>query len=115
MNDLSVERMEQEDRLHVGATRPARLFGLPYPFAILQIFVGYMIQTNLRGWYGLSWAVVTVAPCWGFFYILVAHDPYGANVAAAWARTCVMLRDKGVWGGPSCSPLPKHTDTRMHR
>lgn len=112
MNDLGTERMEQEDTLHVGASRPDRLFGLPYPIAVLLLFVAYMIQTNLGGWYGLSWAVVMVAPCWGFFYILVAHDPYGANVAMAWARTCVMLRDKKVWGGPSCSPLPALSDKR---
>jgi type IV secretory pathway VirB3-like protein len=112
MDDLSMERMEQEDVLHVGAARPARLFGLPYPIAVVLLFVAYMLQTNNGGWLGLSWAVVIVAPCWGFFYLLVAHDPYGANVAMAWGRSCVMLRDKGVWGGPSCSPLPSRFDKR---
>ena len=112
MNDLSMDRMEQEDMLHVGAARPDRLVGLPYPIAVLLLFTGYILQTNIGGWLGLSWAAVIVGPCWGLFYILVAHDPYGANVAMAWARTCVMLRDKKTWGGPSCSPLPALSDNR---
>jgi type IV secretory pathway VirB3-like protein len=106
MTDSSTDRMVREDTLHVGAARPARLFGLPYPLAVFLGFVFYMIQTNLTGWYGLSWAVAVVGPCWGFAYVIVAHDPYGASVVIAWCRTCLLLRDKSTWGGPSCSPLP---------
>ena len=35
--DSSTERMAREDTLHVGAARPARLFGLPYPYEELTI------------------------------------------------------------------------------
>lgn len=108
----NTDRMAREDTLHVGATRPARLWGLPYPLAVLLLGVGYLIQTNLLGWYGLSWAVTVVGPCWGIGYLLVAHDPYGANVAVAWARCCVLLLDKGAWGGASCSPLPARRTAR---
>ena len=34
MTDSSTDRMAREDTLHVGAARPARLFGLPYPLAV---------------------------------------------------------------------------------
>jgi hypothetical protein len=36
----------------------------------------------------------------------VAHDPDGINVALAYLRTVVLALDKGLWGGPTCSPLP---------
>jgi type IV secretory pathway VirB3-like protein len=100
------ERMDREDTIHVGATRPASLFGLPYPLAMALLFVAYMIQTNLGGWYGLSWAVAAVGPCWVLGYLIVRHDTYGANVVVGWTRTGAFLLDKRIWGGSSCSPLP---------
>ena len=99
-------RMDSEDALHTGATRPARLLGLPYPLALVLLVVAYVIQTNLTGWYGLSWAVAVVGPCWVLGYLVVRHDTYGANVVVGWCRTCFLLRDKAFWGGSSCSPLP---------
>ena len=100
------ERMEREDTLHAGATRPAKLWGLPYPLALPLMVVGYLIQTNLTGWYGLSWALTIVGPCWLVAALIVRHDTYGASVFLAWARTSIPLLDKGRWGGASCSPLP---------
>ena len=110
-----MERMVRDDTLHVGATRPARLFGLPYPLAVFLVCIAYLIQTNLAGWEGVKWTVAVVGPCWGIAYIAVAHDPYGINVAVAWLRSCGLLLDKSKWGGASCSPLSaRKTANRRH-
>ena len=106
-------RMEREDTLHAGATRPAKLFGLPYPLALPLLVVAYLIQTNLTGWYGLTWALTVVGPCWAIAAIIVRHDTYGAMVFLAWARTCIPLLDKAKWGGASCSPLPARNSRRI--
>lgn len=100
------ERMAREDTLHVGATRPISFLGLPIQLAVSLMMVAYMIQTNITGWRGAIWAVAIVGPCWFFAWLAVAHDPYGINVAFAWLRTCFFCRDKKIWGGVSCSPLP---------
>lgn len=106
MSDPNTLRMDREDTLHVGATRPVRFLGLPMPLAVALAGLAYMLQANITGLMGIVWAVCIVGPCWGFAYLLVAHDPYGVNVAFAWLRTCVLSLDKGQWGGPTCSPLP---------
>lgn len=106
MSDPNSLRMDREDTLHVGATRPVRFLGLPMPLAVALAGLAYMLQANITGLMGIVWAVCIVGPCWGFAYLLVAHDPYGVNVAFAWMRTCILSLDKGLWGGPTCSPLP---------
>ncbi len=106
MSELNQGRMDKEDALHVGATRPVRFLGLPMPLAVALLAVGYFLQTNITGLEGIAWAVAVVAPVWGVSYIAVAHDPYGINVSFAWVQTCVLSLDKGLWGGASCAPLP---------
>ena len=106
MTESSADLMAYEDTLHAGVARPANLFGLPYPAAVFLLFVGYVIQTNLTGWYGLTWAASVVGPCWILAAALVRHDTYGAHVAVAWARMCLPILGKTHWGGASCSPLP---------
>src|SRR4051794_27825363 len=105
MSDMDhTERMMREDTLHVGATRPVQFLGLPMPLAVALAVIAYMIQTNVTGWEGVVWAVAVVGPVGLCAYFAVEHDPYGINVALAWLRTCVLMRDKGTWGGPSCRP-----------
>jgi type IV secretion system protein VirB3 len=110
--DANRDRMEREDSLHVGATRPVRFLGLPMPLAVALIGVAYMVQTNVTGWRGLLWAAGIVAPLWIVAWIAVAHDPYGVNVGFAWLRTCAISTDRGIWGGASCSPLPGRSAAR---
>jgi type IV secretory pathway VirB3-like protein len=106
MIESSTDLMNDEDTLHAGVARPAKLFGLPYPAAIFLLFIGYIIQTNLTGLYGLTWAASIVGPCWILIAALVRHDTYGAHVAVAWLRMSAPIRGQDHWGGASCSPLP---------
>jgi type IV secretion system protein VirB3 len=100
------ERMDREDTLHVGATRPVMFLGLPMPLAVGLAVLAYAIQTNVTGLEGVGWALAIVAPVGVGAYFAIEHDPYGINVWLAWLRTCVLMRDKSTWGGPSCSPFP---------
>jgi type IV secretory pathway VirB3-like protein len=106
MSDTNTLRAAREDTLHVGATRPVRFLGLPMPLAVGLGGLAYFIQTNVTGWQGIIWAASIVGPIWFCAYLAVAHDPYGINVALAYLRTVVLALDKGLWGGPTCSPLP---------
>jgi type IV secretory pathway VirB3-like protein len=103
------ERMNREDTLHVGATRPAMFLGLPMPLAVGLAVLGYAIQVNVTGLEGVGWALAIVGPMGVCSYFAIEHDPYGINVWLAWLRTCLLMRDKSTWGGPSCSPLPRKT------
>ena len=103
------ERMDREDTLHVGATRPVMFLGLPMPLAVCLMVLAYMIQTNLTGWYGVSWAVAVVGPCWGVAPTSPSsHDPYGTNVWLAWPRTCVLLLRQGPPGAVPRAALCRH-------
>jgi type IV secretory pathway VirB3-like protein len=104
--DPAIARKIREDTLHVGATRPARLLGLPMPLAIALGGLAYMIQTNVTGWRGALWAAAITGPVWVISFLAVARDPYGINVGLAWLRTAGALQDKSKYGGPSLSPLP---------
>lgn len=101
------ERRETEDTLHVGATRPAMLLGLPVMLAVLLILSAYLIQTSVTGWRGVLWAAVIAGPAWVFARITLAHDQYGIDVLMGWVRTAGVTLDRGAWGGASTrSPLP---------
>ena len=99
-------RRIREDAVPVGSTRPARLLGLPFPLAVVMGALAYLIQTNVTGWRGLSWALSVVGPFWFIAVLAIARDPYGANVGLAWLRCCALLRDPLRLGAPSLSPLP---------
>ena len=106
------ERMDREDTLHVGATRPVIFLGLPMPLAVSLAVLGYAIQTNITGLEGLAWATAIVVPVGVAGYFAIENDPFGIDVWFAWLRTCLLLRDKARWGGPSCSPLPMKSKKR---
>lgn len=100
------EQRAMEDTLHVGATRPAMLLGLPVLMAVVLLLLGYLTWVNLTGWKGLLWAVAITGPAWIGARITIAHDLYGIDVLVAWFRTSGITLDRGAWGGASRSPLP---------
>src|SRR3954453_3668984 len=108
----STERMIREDTLHVGATRPVMFGPLPMPLAVTLAVLGYAIQTNITGLEGVGWAVAIVGPVGVGAYFAIENDPFGIDVWFSWLRTCLLLRDKSRWGGPSCSPLPLKSKKR---
>ncbi len=101
------ERREAEDTLHVGATRPAMLLGLPVLLAVALLLLGYLVWINVTGWNGLIWAVTVTGPAWVFARFTTAHDLYGIDVLVGWLRTSGIALDRGEWAGASTrSPLP---------
>lgn len=103
-----IQRMNREDTLHVGATRPVSFLGLPMELAVGLAALAYFIQITVTGLEGVAWAAVAVGPLWFFSVQMVSQDPYGISVAVAWYQTCFLCRDKKIWGGVSLSPLPKN-------
>lgn len=104
--DPAAQADAREDALHVGATRPAMLWGLPLPLAIILLGLGYEVLINLPGWHALAFVAAVWPPVWWALTRVIAHDLYGINVAVAWARTSGVTFDRGTWGGASRSPLP---------
>jgi type IV secretion system protein VirB3 len=101
------ERRQAEDTLHVGATRPAMLLGLPVLLAVALLLLGYLVWINVTGWTGLLWAATVTGPAWVFARVATAHDLYGIDVLLGWLRTSGIALDRGEWGGASTrSPLP---------
>ena len=95
-----------EDALHVAATRPALLLGLPLPLALVLGLGGAEIQVAVHGLKGVAWAVAIVAPLWAVSRFLVAHDYHAVRVFGLWLDTSARAFDAAEWGGASVAPLP---------
>jgi type IV secretory pathway VirB3-like protein len=118
MTETSTEltkEMRAEDTLHRGATRPVMIRGLPIHLAVALGAVAYAIQITITGINGFIWAGAIVGPCWFISGHLIAHDPYGINVAVAWIRNCMLCLDRRKWGGISCAPIPVSHDRTLAR
>ncbi|MCK8786569.1 type IV secretion system protein VirB3 [Roseomonas sp. NAR14] len=104
-----------EDPLHVAATRPALLWGLPLPLALTLGLGGAEIQVAVHGLKGVAWAVAIVAPLWVASRILVARDYNAVRVAFLWLDTSARAFDAADWGGASVAPLPVREARRTRR
>lgn len=91
-----------ETTLHVAATRPAMLWGLPLQLAIV-FFISFgviaVVMHNML--YGAA-----VGPIWFSASLLVRRDYNAVRVTALWLRTSASALDSHLWGGASSSPLP---------
>lgn len=95
-----------EDPLHVAATRPALMWGLPLPLALLLFVAGAEVQVWFKGLTGVGWALALVAPVWVAGRFLVARDYNAVDVAVLWLNTGARALDAADWGGASVAPLP---------
>ena len=95
-----------EDPLHVAATRPAHMWGLPLPLALALFVIGAEVQVVFKGLTGVAWALALVAPVWIAARFLVAHDYNAVGVAVLWLNTSARGLDSADWGGASVAPLP---------
>jgi type IV secretion system protein VirB3 len=95
-----------EDPLHVAATRPALLWGLPLPLALVLFVSGAEIQVAVHGLAGVAWALAIVVPLWIAARFLVARDYNAIGVAVLWLNTSARGLDSADWGGASVAPLP---------
>ncbi|MGE4043373.1 MAG: VirB3 family type IV secretion system protein [Acetobacteraceae bacterium] len=93
--------------LHIGATRPALIWGVPYVLAILIIQLG-----GIAGVF--HWAGPVIAlPAWFLAAILVRRDYNAPRVWALWYGTSARAWDAEVWGGSSMAPMPLHLPRRF--
>jgi len=95
-----------EDLLHVAATRPALMWGLPLPLALVLFVTGAEVQVWFKGLTGVTWALTLVAPVWVVARFLVARDYNAIGVAVLWLNTSARALDAADWGGASVAPLP---------
>ena len=94
-----------EDPLHVAATRPALMWGLPLPLALALFVVGAEVQVVFKGLTGVAWALALVGPVWVAARFLVARDYHAIGVAVLWLNTAARGFDSADWGGASVAPL----------
>ena len=67
--------------MHVAATRPALMWGLPLPLALALFVIGAEVQVVFKGLTGVAWALALVAPVWIAARFLVARDYNAVGVA----------------------------------
>lgn len=97
------------DPLHVAATRPALMWGLPLPLALALLVIGAEVQVVFKGLAGVAWALALTAPVWIAARFLVARDYNAVGVAMLWINTSARALDSADWGGASVTPLPIST------
>ena len=95
-----------EDPLHVAATRPALMWGLPLPLALALFVIGAEVQVVFKGVTGVAWALAVVVPVWIAARFLVARDYNAVGVAVLWLNTSARGLDSSDWGGASVAPMP---------
>jgi len=96
-----------EQVLHVAATRPALLWGVPFPLAILIIQI-----TGIVGVF--HWAGPLVGPpLWVLAAILVRRDYNMPGIVLLWWNTSARCWDAEIWGGSTVSPFPVHMPKRL--
>ncbi len=90
------------ETLHVAATRPAMLWGLP-----LQLALVFFVAAGVTG-VAMHNALYDVAilPPWVAARLLVRRDYNAVRVTFLWLRTSASALDSHLWGGASVSPLP---------
>jgi type IV secretion system protein VirB3 len=97
-----------ETTLHVAATRPALLWGLPLQLAATFVIAFGVIAVAMHNMlYG-----AVLAPLWFAAGLLVRRDYNAIRVTALWLRTSASAFDSHIWGGASVSPLPVKTSKR---
>ena len=107
----------REDTLHVGATRPAMMLGLPIAWALPLLGGAYVIQTNVTGLEGVGWALAWLVPGYVAARLAVRKSFFGLNVVLVWFRACFVAyvspwSDRWTWGGFSRSPMPSRFHSR---
>jgi type IV secretion system protein VirB3 len=95
-----------DDPLHVAATRPALMWGLPLPLTLALFVVGAEVQVLFKGLTGVAWALALVAPVWIAARFLVARDYNAVGIAVLWLNSGARALDAADWGGTSVAPLP---------
>jgi type IV secretion system protein VirB3 len=95
-----------ETTLHVAATRPAMVMGLP-----IDLFAILAMGTTFVGIVSMFYMPLTI-PVWWAASLLVRRDYNAPRVFLLWAKGPGFALDSGLWGGASISPFPIKPDRR---
>jgi type IV secretion system protein VirB3 len=101
----------EEDVLHVGATRPAMVYGIPF-FIIVPVFV---VCLEIEMILGVKMACILDPPIILAAVITVKHDYNGPRLWWVWLTTRALILDDWHWGGTAASHLPVNASKRHAR
>jgi len=89
-----------ETTLHIAATRPAMMMGMP-----MDLCVVLAVVTTLIGIASMFYMPLMI-PLWWAATLLVRRDYNAPRVFLLWAKGPGFALDSGLWGGSSVSPFP---------
>lgn len=85
------------DPLFLGLTRPAMIFGVSYPFAVINGFVCLMyfiVATDVKGFLALPFFHAIA-------YMICAKEPLALDLVMIKSSKCSKCRNKGYFGANS--------------
>ncbi len=93
--------------LHIAATRPALLWGVPYVVAVVIVQIAGIVGV-------LHWAGPIIgAPLWVLAAVLVRRDYNAPRIWMLWWNSSARCMDAEIWGGSSISPFPINLPKRL--
>jgi type IV secretion system protein VirB3 len=92
----------EEDTLHVGATRPAMVYGVPF-FIIVPVFI---LCLEIEMILGMRMACILDPPIVLIAVAMVKHDYNGPRLWWIWLQTRALILDDSYWGGTVASHFP---------
>jgi type IV secretion system protein VirB3 len=101
----------EEDLLHVGATRPAMIWGIPF-FIIVPVFV---LCLEIEMIMGLRMAFILGPPIVLIAVVMVKHDYNGPRLWWVWLTTRALILDDAYWGGTAAAAFPVKPPRRYGR
>lgn len=92
----------EETVLHVGATRPAMIWGIPF-WIIVPVFV-FCLEVEMI--MGMKMACILDPPMILIAVIMVKHDYNGPRLWWVWICTRAFILDDMHWGGTAAAAMP---------
>jgi type IV secretion system protein VirB3 len=89
--------MADSDPLFLGLTRPAMIFGVTYPFAVLNGFcclIYFIMTEDFKGFLALPFLH-------GLAYMICVKEPLAIELLMIKGAKCTKCKNRGVYGANS--------------